>query len=52
LVIVKLFELASTIVAALHVSSEVLAIAVNGAVGTVKLDVYSAVPFKIRRFEI
>ena len=39
LVIVKLFELASTIVAALHVRSDVLAIAVNGDVDGVKLDV-------------
>jgi hypothetical protein len=34
-VIAKLFELLSTIVAELHVNNEVLAIAVNGAVGTV-----------------
>jgi hypothetical protein len=35
LVIVKLFGLLSTIVSALHVSKDVLAIAVNGAVGAV-----------------
>jgi hypothetical protein len=38
-VIVKLLLLLSTIVGALHVSSEVLAIAVNGVVDGVKLDV-------------
>jgi hypothetical protein len=48
LVMVRLFELLSTIVAALHVSNDVFAIAVNGEVGTVNDDVYSAVPLIMR----